>query len=517
MKIITAAQMQALDKRAIEQLGLPGAVLMETAGRGVVSAIEARIGPSGNGRQATVLCGVGNNGGDGFVIARELHYRGFRVHVFTIGDRGKMSDDAKLHYQVMQGAGVKDRHFTKSPEKRDLRALRRSLSRSAVIVDAMVGIGLESDLREPLKTFVQQVDGRHEGLVVAVDVPSGVQADSGTVLGAAVQADLTCGMAALKLGVVSGEGRAVAGELAVVDIGIPPAWIDATDGVGEVMHEEGERRLLPPRDPLAHKGRFGHVFVVAGSPGRSGAALLASQAAMRSGVGLCTLATSGEVRARLEGVVADLMVEAVRGGSAERKRVEKLLEGKTAIAAGPGMGTATAQIDLVKQLLELSSCPVVLDADALSCLAAKPDIAEPAAGRLVLTPHPGEMARLLNTGVDAVQGDRVQAARDAARRFKAVVVLKGARTVVAAPNGRFALCDRPTPALAKAGSGDVLCGVIGALLAQGLSTGAAARVGVSVHNKAGHLVAKEVGEVASMASDLLGALPLAWKDSGFSG
>ena len=511
MRIVTPAQMKALDTRTITELGLPAELLMENAGRGVVDAIVERIGSHGDGRTATVLCGVGNNGGDGFVIARQLHYLGFRVHACTVGDRGKLSEEAKLHYKVMQSVGVRDRHFTKPPDKRELGTLRRSLMRSAVIVDALLGIGVTSELREPYRTFVAQVDGRHEGLVVAVDMPSGVHAETGEILGAATHCDLTCAMGALKIGVLCGDAPAHCGQLHVVDIGVPPAWVGELEGVGEVLDHRHEASLMPARDPLAHKGRFGHLFVAAGSPGRSGAALLASMGALRSGVGLCTLATSGEIRSRLEGAVPDLMVEAVRGGSGEKKKIEKLLQGKSAIAAGPGMGTAVAQIDLLKQLIELSSCPVVLDADALTCVAARPELVENAADRLVLTPHPGEMARLLQREVSDVQADRVAAAREAAKRFKAIVVLKGARTVIASPTGRFILCNEPNAALAKAGSGDVLCGIIGALLAQGLSCGSAARLGVSVHNRAGHGVASEIGAVSAMASDLVSALAKAWQ------
>ena len=511
MKIISPDQMRQLDQRTIQELGLPGAVLMETAGRGVADAICARIGQRGQGRLATVLCGVGNNGGDGFVIARELHFRGFKVHAYTIGDRGNFSDDAALHYKVMHAAGVKDRHFTKPPDKRDLGGFRRALSRSAVIVDALVGSGPTTDLRDPIKTYVEQVDGRHDGLVVSVDVPSGLCAVDGRILGAAVRADLVCTMAAAKTGLLFGEGPSTWRELQCIDIGVPPAWIDECEGRGAEIDRARLIARLRVRDPEAHKGRFGHLLIVAGSPGRGGAALLASSAALRSGVGVCTLATSGELRSRLEGTLADLMVEAVRGGSNEAKRVQKLIEGKAAIAAGPGMGTASAQMDLTKQLLEMSECPVVLDADALTNLAAKPEVAEAAAGRLVLTPHPGEMARLLESTVEDVQADRLAAARKAAEQFKAIVVLKGARTIIARPDGRYALCSYPNAALAKAGSGDVLCGILGALLAQGVPLDAAADLAVAAHNLAGEQVAATVGPMAAIASDLIDVLPSVWR------
>ncbi len=271
------------------------------------------------------------------------------------------------------------------------------------------------------------------------------------------------------------------------------------------------RALLPARPDDGHKGKFGHVFVVAGSPGKGGAALLCAGAAMRSGVGLCTVGTSGEIRARLEGDWPDAMVEAIRGGASEIKRIEKLLQRKTAIVAGPGLGTGAAELDLVGRLLAMSTVAVLLDADALTVLATKPELAQPAAGRLVLTPHPGEMAVLLDSTVEAVEADCLAAAHTVAQRFQAVVVLKGSRTLVVAPDGDWAIWPTPNAALAKGGSGDVLAGIIGALLAQGLSCFHAAQLGVSVHALAGERLRAEFGERAGLPSDLTQLLPAVWR------
>ncbi len=510
MKLLTAEQMRTLDKRTIDDLGLAGAILMETAGRGVVRAIAARLGEAGENRLATVLAGPGNNGGDGFVIARELAYRGFRVHVWVAGTAEQMSPETRLHYEAMRGVGVSPRHYAEGGGQRDLKQLHRSLLRSAVIVDALLGIGPEADLREPMATLVRQLDGRHDALTVAVDLPSGLHADSGRILGAAARVDLVVTMAAAKPGLFLGDGPSCWRELEVVEIGIPPAWIAAATPACERIDSASVGGLLAERSDLQHKTQLGHLFVVAGSAGKAGAALLASHAAMRSGVGLTTLGTSGEIRSRLEARFADLMVEAVRGGPGEARRVEKLLSDKTAVAVGPGLGTTANDLDLIARLLSLSEVPVVLDADGLSALAAKPDIAAPAAGRLVLTPHPGEMARLLGTEIASVQADRLGHARQAAERWQAVVVLKGPRTLVVDHGGDWAICDQPNVALAKAGSGDVLCGILGSLLAQGLAPYAAARVAVAAHAAAGHEVRARVGSVASMASDLVDALPAVW-------
>ena len=512
MWVLEPEQVRELDRRTIEELGLPAEVLMETAGRGVVRAILERVGP-GRGRLATVLCGVGNNGGDGFVIARELLHAGFRLHVWIAGKVDGMSPETALHFKVMRGVGVQGRSFDakNSPRPGDIKGLHRSLLRSAVIVDAMMGIGGSADLREPLRTLVEQLDGRHEALVVGVDMPSGICATDGRVLGAAAHCDLVVTMVAAKPGLFLGEGASHVAEVEVLDIGVPQAWTAAMPRAGRVLDPALCGALLPPRDLEAHKNRFGHVMVVAGSPGTSGAALLCAGAAMRSGVGLCTLATAGEIRSYLEGQIPDVMVESIRGGVNEAKRVAKLVEGRDALAIGPGIGTNATAIDLVMRLLSSSEAPVVLDADALTGLAARPEIAEPAAGRLVLTPHPAEMARLLGIEVAEVLADRLGVARKAAEKWQAVVVLKGARTLITRPDGAWAICNRPNPAMAKAGSGDVLCGIIGALLAQAMTPFDAACVAVMAHSEAGRLVSESMGPMGAMASDQLGALPAAWQ------
>ncbi len=512
MWVLEPDQIRELDRKTIEDLGLPGVVLMETAGRGVVRAILARIG-AGRGRLATVLCGVGNNGGDGFVVARELHYAGFRVHVWVAGDGNKMSPDTAVHYKVMRGVGIQGRNIDPKQKQRpgDLKGLHRSMLRSAVIVDALAGTGATEELRDPVRTLVEQIDGRHDGLVVGVDVPSGVCAATGKILGAAARCDLVLTMAAAKPGLLLGAGARCAGEVEVVDIGVPPAWFADAPRAGRVLTSVEGGALLPRRDEEGHKGRFGHLLAIAGAPGTSGAALLCATAAMRSGVGLCTLATAGEIRTRLEAQVPDLMVEAIRGGSNEAKRVAKLVEKRDALAMGPGMGTNAVAIDLVMRVLSSSRAPIVLDADALSNLAARPEIGEPAAGRLVLTPHPGEMARLLGMEVGEVLADRLAASRQAAKKWKAVVVLKGPRTLIVRPDGCWAICNRPDAALAKAGSGDVLCGIIGALLAQRLNLFDAACLGVLAHNAAGRHVAEQKGAISAMASDFIDALPDAWR------
>ena len=321
MKILPPDSVRGLDNRAMKDLGLPAAVLMENAGRAIADAISKRVGAA-NGRHITVLAGTGNNGGDGFVTARVLADRGFKVEVFLAGEIDKMTPETALHFHAMKKLGVDVRVVKEPPRGPELQNLRRSLGRSAAIVDALAGIGLQGDLREPVRTLAAQLDGRYRALVVAADIPSGLSAVDGRVQGAAVVAQLCVTIVAAKPGLFLGDGPKYWQELEVADIGVPSAWIAATEPVGQTLDAALAKALLPNRDLQGHKGRFGHLFVLAGSPGKAGAALLSSGAALRSGVGLCTLGTSGEIRGRLEASIPDLMVEAVRGGASEIKRIE---------------------------------------------------------------------------------------------------------------------------------------------------------------------------------------------------
>lgn len=511
MLILTPQQVRELDGRVTAELGLPSALLMETAGRAIAQAIVDRVGPAQD-RFIAVLCGTGNNGGDGFVAARVLHNFGFRLDVTGAGDPSKMTEETALHYRAMLAVGIECRWHNQAPHGQILQGIRRSLGRACAIVDALVGIGPETELREPLKTFAAQMDGRYRAFTVAADIPSGLHAGTGQVLGSAVKCHLVVTMVAAKAGLYLGQGPDHWQKLQVVDIGVPNAWLQKQQPTGQLLDADRARALLPVRPHDGHKGTFGHVFVVAGSPGKAGAAMLASGAALRTGVGLCTLGTSGEIRAHLEGSIVDVMVEAIRGGASEIKRIEKLIVKKSAIVCGPGLGTGAAEFDLVARLISLSNVPILLDADALHALAQKPEIALPAANRLVLTPHPGEMAALTGETIEQIQSDRLQSALKAARKWQAVIVLKGHHTLVAAPDGNWAICLAANTALAKGGSGDVLAGTIGGLLAQGIAAFAAAQLGVAAHSLAGQAMADKSGARGATAAELVQFLGDAWRE-----
>lgn len=518
MQILAPEAVRRLDLRAISELGLPAALLMDTAGRAIAEAIEQRVGP-GYGRWAVVLAGAGNNGGDGWVVARVLAGRGWRVEVYFAGDPHKMTAETQLHFQAARRCGGIDiRPVDHAPRDIELQNLRHSLQRAAAIVDALAGIGLQGELREPLLTLAAQLHGQPGGLtagaiVVAADIPSGLCSTTGRVLGAAaVHCDLVVAMGALKPGLLLNQGPDLYRELLVADIGIPAAWLEAEAPAGDLLDDAQARAWLPDRPDSGHKGSFGHLLAIAGSPGKVGAALLSAEAALRVGTGLLTLGTWATSRPLLEGRLADAMVETIRSEPGDAAAIDALLLRKSALLVGPGLGLGAAETELVRRLCALSQVPVLLDADALSALAAQPDLAAPAAGRLVLTPHPGEMARLLGVSVIEVEADRLGAVRQAAARWNAVVVLKGHRSLIAAPDGRWAVCNQPNAALARGGSGDVLAGSIGGLLAQGVPPFEAACLGVWLHSRAGALLRRDSGTRAGLASDLACAIGAAVKE-----
>lgn len=454
--VVTAAEMRALDRATIEDIGIPGLALMETAGRAVAAA-------AAGAHSVAVVCGPGNNGGDGFVCARVLRDAGVDAIVHLAADRAHLQGDALAHLQILERAGG-----VVLPADPD------AIASAPLVIDALFGVGLARPIEGTYAELVAAINRADR--VLAVDIPSGLDADTGTVLGACVTAHATVTMGALKVALVSAPGFAHCGEVVVADIGIP-AGVLATQGVRAGLVEESDvRGWLPRPAPLDHKGTRGHAVIVAGMPGMRGAGRLAAVAALRAGAGLVTLAAAGDVHA--DDSVMTRALEHDLGA---------LLDGKAAVVIGPGLGQSELAAGWVGEVLA-SGVPAVLDADALNLIAGVTEAVAKAAGPVVITPHPGEAARLLGCTTAEVEADRLAAARSLAARTHAIVVLKGARTIVCDGTLGDDHCSvNPTggPALATGGSGDVLSGVIGALLAQGLAPADAARAAVWVHGAAG--------------------------------
>lgn len=513
MVVVTAQEMRELDRLTIQKHGVPGAVLMERAGESTVEALVQRF-PHIRHERVLIVAGKGNNGGDGLVVARKLRDLRVASDVVLCASRGDLFGDARTSLEKYLEAGGE---VVEAKEEGAVAVIRDRLPSAALVVDALLGTGL----REPVRgVFAEVIEGvNSSGLpVVAVDIPSGLHADLGIPFDVSIQADLTVTFGYPKLGQTILPGARYCGQLVVVDIGL------SEDALSEV----GPRRRLTEgsdvapyfgdRDPDAHKGEFGHLLILGGSRGKTGAAVLAARAAMRVGCGLVTLAVPRSVQAVAASHLVEVMTEGLSDDgngapsfSSERE-VEDLLQGKQAVVVGPGMGMSEGSARLVRWIMGRAEVPVVYDADALNRLAEEVRIhslKRVFAGeqKRILTPHPGEMARLAGVTSEEVQKNRVDIAERFARDSGAVVVLKGARTLIAMPDGRLRINPTGNPGMASAGMGDVLSGIIGGLGVQGLGDDEAVWTGVYLHGAAGDRLKSQKGEMGMIASDLIEDLP----------
>ena len=498
--------MREADRFTIEDIGIPSLVLMENAGRQVVAAIEASYESQLDGRVA-VLCGRGNNGGDGFVIARTLLQRGIDTSVFVIGSLADVRGDARTNLDILGRLGVT---VVEIADEQTWELHFSEISQCTLIVDAILGTGLKAAVNGMLETVIADVNAS-DIPIVAVDLPSGLSADTPHRPGDCINATMTVTLAAPKLPLVLPPGEASAGDVVIADIGIPVEVIEGLDGrYVDLLTPEQLRLLIEPRTADAHKGDFGRVTIVAGSLGKTGAAVLSGMGALRSGAGLVTVATPAGCLPIVASMAPEIMTEALAEGegSVAASAIERVLElAQDVIACGPGLGRTRGAFDFVRALVERATVPLVLDADALTLLAEEP--ARPL-GRddrdVIITPHPGEMARLAGVTVDEVQANRIDIAVDFATTRRVYVVLKGHRTVIATPSGRVFINPTGNPGMATAGTGDVLTGMIAAWLAQLLDAETACRVAVFLHGAAGDLAEANQGQVAMTATDVLARL-----------
>ena len=502
MRVLTAAQMREADRRTIQDIGLPSIVLMETAGRQVVSAMDAAFADLADARVA-VLAGRGNNGGDGFVVARTLLQRGVEVEAYLVGSSDEVRGDARINLEVLRNLGLA---IVELRSESDWELHAPHVLAADLIVDAMFGTGLNhplTGLHERIVDDVNDVDVP----VVAVDLPSGLSSDSPDPIGPHMFATMTVTLAAPKYPLVLPPSQALCGSLVVADIGIPRDVLAAIPGPQvEVLDPEGLRALVPARDPETHKGTYGHVLIVAGSRGRTGAAHLAALGALRAGAGLVTVATASSCQPVVAALGAEYMTLGVNengDGAMAASALEALLAAPASVMAiGPGLGTGPDATALVEGLLGACPCPLVLDADALTVLAGRPPGRLASAGVVVITPHPGEMARFAGLSVADVQRDRIGVARTVAEDRAVFVVLKGHRTIIAAPDGRVWLNGTGNPGMATGGSGDVLTGMLAGWLAQVADPAQACCLAVHLHGAAGDRAAAHVSEIALTASDI---------------
>jgi NAD(P)H-hydrate epimerase len=518
MKIVTAQEMQLLDRRTMEEYGVPGLILMENAGLGVLREMSHQYGDLTR-RIITVIAGQGNNGGDGFVLARHLHQQGVRVKVYLLGQKNRVKGDARVNLLIYEKIGGELRELA-GPKiaGEEFKEIESSLHRSDVIVDAIFGTGLTNTrpaLSEQIYSQIITLMNESTRPIVAVDIPSGITSDTGEVLGNAVRANLTVTFGLPKRGHYLYPGAAHRGVLRVVDIGIPKSLVKEIPCALTLLTPEEIRQGLPARPLDAHKGNFGHALVVGGSVGKTGAAAMAAQAALRVGAGLVTLAIPSSLNPIMEQKLTEVMTVPLPETSgqtlslAAEKALMDLAQEKSVVILGPGLSTHPETQELVRKLLHALRLPIVLDADGVNALTGHTDLLTQVKTKLVLTPHPGEMARLLGMTSQKVQSDRLGTTQSFSQRYNVCLVLKGAHTVLANPQGSLFINPTGNQGMASGGTGDVLAGMLGGLISQGLDPLQASKIGVYLHGLAGDLVAAQKGTMGMIAGDLIECIPLA--------
>jgi NAD(P)H-hydrate epimerase len=480
VELYRAVQVRELDRIAIEERGIPGYTLMRRAGEAAFELLRQRWPDA---RRIVVVCGGGNNAGDGYVVARLARQAGLEVQALTLSNPDELRGDALTAWRDACTAGVPTTVFSAA-----------GLADAELLVDAILGTGLEREVSDVWREAIEAMNA-HSADTLAIDIPSGLHADTGTILGAAIQAAATITFIGLKQGSFTGQGPACCGEVHFADLGVPPEIYRAIHPACWRYAGEDLPALLPKRWRSAHKGHFGHVLVIGGELGLAGAARMAGEAAARCGAGLVSVAT----RAAHAGLQAAVRPELMFHGIETPDELDSLLDRATVVAVGPGLGRGDWGRSMLQAALA-GDKPLVIDADGLNLLAIEPLFRE----NWVLTPHVGEAARLLKMTPAQVEADRFAAVEDAALRFGGIAVLKGAGSLIASrTDGLVALCSAGNPGMACGGMGDVLTGVIAALVAQGLPLFAAAKAGVYLHGRAGDLAAQAGGERGLLATDLL--------------
>ena len=508
MKVISSHTMQELDRRAINERQIPGLLLMERAGQQCTAEIIAEFGVTGS---AVVLAGKGNNGGDGYVIARLLRQRGVKVQVLLLADRREITGDAASCLDRLPAAMVE----SCTDERLLVSRYGDVIDRADYLVDALFGTGLRGEVSGIHRAAINCMNGSGRP-IIAVDIPSGVSGSSGAILGVAVKATVTVTFALAKLGHILYPGAEQVGRLVVADIGIPADLMQGADGV-EFLTAGQMAPLVRQRERQTHKGSFGHCLVLAGSTGKSGAASLTANSAVRSGSGLVTVAVPEALHGIMELKTTEAMTVPLPDGGVGHlveqavSMIEQLLPGKGVVALGPGLGQHPETQRLVRTLVETVTSPLVVDADGLNAIAQDmPVLLRKKTGQLVVTPHPGEMARLLGSPLPELVSDRIEVARSFANTHELFLILKGARTIIAAPDGRVALNGSGNPGMASGGMGDVLTGIVASLLGQGYPAWDACRLGVFLHGYAADIVARSKGEIGITATDVLEQIPYAY-------
>ena len=508
MKVVTSNQMRKIDKIAIEEYKIPSLNLMENAGNSVVNLIKSKFGCPEN-KKIVIFAGKGNNGGDGFVAGRILTNLGAKVKVYLLGKIKEVKGDAKINLERFRSLGKEIIEIT-APE--DLLGEENYLKEANLIIDAILGTGTTGELNELLRVTVDWLNSLNKP-VVSIDIPTGVCADTGRLLPTAIKAVYTVTMGLPKPGLILFPGSEYAGEVVIAKIGFPEELLEDKKLSLNLITEELVKKMFSPRKKDTHKGDYGKIFILAGSAGFTGAAYLCSQSAIRTGAGLVTLGIPASLNDILEVKLTEVMTKPLpetkeRTLSLEaEEEILKFMEKSDILAIGPGISQNPETKELIRKIILKSKIPMVIDADGINAIAGSVDILKEIKVPLILTPHPGELSRLINKNIEEIKTNPINIARNFVQEYNAVLVLKLARTVIGEPSGQIYLNTTGNPGMASGGVGDVLTGIIAALLGQNFSPIDSAIAGVYLHGYAGDLAKEKKGEFSLIATDIIEEIP----------
>jgi len=508
MKVLNSTQMKRIDKNAIEGLGIIGPILMENAGAEIAREIIKRF-PRIEKNSVCIVCGKGNNGGDGFVVARHLFNKGCCPYMVLLAEKKDLKGDAELNCGIIYKMGIPIAEIT---DKKKWEEIRDKVMNSDILVDAIFGTGLTKPVKGRYIKVIEDMNSSGS-FIVAVDIPSGISSDQFQIIGTCIKADLTVTMAAPKIPHVFPPAEDFMGELVIADITAPSFLFDDESLPMEFVEKEQLLSYFKKRRNSTHKGSYGHLFILSGSLGKTGAAAMAGKAALEMGAGLVTVGTPQSCLP----IVARSMMELMTEPLAETdewtlsenalSQVKNLLKGKDAVLIGPGISTHQSTSKLIMSLLPSIEVPALLDADALNILSSHPEVLKSMSSPVVVTPHPGEFARMIHVSTKKVMEDKLKLAPEFAKEYGVYVVLKGYRTITATPDGKIFINPTGNPGMASGGSGDVLSGMIASLIMQGNDLLGAVLASVYVHGLSGDIAVKKIGEKSLVAGDIINFLP----------
>jgi len=508
MRVVRAFEIQEMDRLTIQELGIPGAVLMENAARGASRIFLDHFAPPVNSH-VVILCGRGNNGGDGYVMARYLHQAGLKITVVILSESDKISGDALTNLEIIRNMGLE---ILEVPDTDRWVTFNQTVRDCDLIIDGILGTGLDSPVRGLYAEVMEEVNSLDKP-IMAIDIPSGLNADTGQIMGAAIRADLTVTFGFPKLGQLVFPGADLIGRLVRIDIGIPDTITNQVPAAFHMIEPDDFCDLFKNEKQDIHKGNRGHLLILAGSTGKTGAATLTALGALRAGAGLVTLGVPKSLNPILENKLTEAMtvpLPETGDGSISLEAdgiIKELMEGKTALAIGPGLSTNSETFGVVRDIVASCPLPMVIDADGINALSGELNVLANSKEKIILTPHPGEMGRLIGHTSGDIQHDRVGTVIHFVKEYGCYLVLKGARTLIGEPNGEIYINPTGNPALSIGGSGDVLTGLIGGFLARGWPVAKAAIAGVYLHGMAADLLAEYMGQAGILAGELLNVLP----------